>query len=102
MVVKKENKQGKNKIYYKFIMGYHKPSRKTRKRRGSGRKKIAMTRARKQLLKKRAKTYRKRVKANASGCRKKRLAACKNKPGCKVARGKKRSFCRRSGKNRKL
>ena len=102
MVVKKEKKQGKNKIYYKFIMGYHKPARKTRKRRGSGRKKIAMTRARKQTLKKRAKTYRKRVKANKSGCRGKRLAACKNKSGCKVARGKKRSFCRRSGKNRKL
>ena len=75
---------------------------RTRKRRGSGRKKIAMTRNRKATLKKRAKTYRKRVKANASGCRGKRLAACKNKSGCKVAKGKKRSFCRRSGKNRKL
>ena len=76
--------------------------RRTRKRRGSGRKKIVMTRARKATLKKRRKTYRKRVKKNASGCRKKRLAACKNKSGCKVAKGKKRSFCRRSGKNRKL
>jgi len=77
-----------------------KTRRRTRK--GSGRKKIAMTRQRRATLKKRAKTYRKRVKANASGCRRKRLAACKNKSGCKVAKGKKRSFCRRSGKNRKL
>jgi len=75
---------------------------RTRKRRGSGRKKLVMTRARKATLKKRRKTYRKRVKKNASACRKKRLAACKNKSGCKVAKGKKRSFCRRSGKNRKL
>ena len=75
---------------------------RTRKRRGSGRKKIAMTRNRKATLKKRAKTYRKRVKANASGCRRKGPAACRGKAGCKYASGKKRSFCRRSGKNRKL
>lgn len=74
---------------------------KTRKHRGSGRKKIPMTRNRKNVLKKRRKTYRKRVKANSAGCRKKRLASCKNLKGCKVARGKKRSYCRRS-KNRKL
>jgi len=72
-----------------------------RTRRGSGRKKLAMTRSRKNTLKRKRKTYRKRVKANVSGCRKKRIAACKNKSGCKVAKGRKRSFCRRSGKNRK-
>ena len=49
--------------------------RRTRKRRGSGRKKIKITRGRKATLKKRRKTYRKRVKANASGCRKKGPAA---------------------------
>ena len=102
MVEKGEKRQEKNKIYYQFIMGYHKPSRKTRKRRGSGRKRIKMTRGRKATLKKRAKTYRKRVKANKSGCRKKGPAACRGKSGCKYASGKKRSFCRRSGKNRKL
>ena len=76
---------------------------RTRKsRRGSGRKKLAMTRSRKATLKNRAKTYRKRVKKNKSGCRKKGPAACRGKSGCKYASGKKRSFCRRSGKNRKL
>ena len=83
-----------------FIMA--RKAHRTRKRRGSGRKKIAMTRNRKATLKKRCKTYRKRVKANASGCRKKGPAACRGKSGCKYASGKKRSFCRRSGKNRKL
>ena len=72
-----------------------------RSRRGSGRKKLAMTRSRRNTLKIKRKTYRKLVKANKNGCRGKRLAACKNKSGCKVAKGKKRSFCRRSGKNRK-
>ena len=72
-----------------------------RSRRGSGRKKLAMTRSRKLSLKSKRKTYRKRVKRNSAGCRKKRIAACRNKSGCKVAKGKKRTFCRRSGKNRK-
>ena len=72
-----------------------------RNRRGSGRKKLAMTRSRIGTLKRKRKTYRKRVKSNTNGCRGKRLAACKNKSGCKVAKGKKRTFCRRSGKNRK-
>ena len=67
-----------------------------------GRKKLAMTRTRKATLKKRAKTYRKRVKANTSGCRKLKTAKCRSKSGCKMAMGKKRSFCRRSSKNRKL
>lgn len=72
-----------------------------RSRKGAGRKKLAMTRSRRSSLKRKRKTYRKRVKANKTGCRGKRIAACKNKSGCKVAKGKKRTFCRRSGKNRK-
>ena len=61
-----------------------------------------MTRGRKKTLRKRCKTYRKRVKANKSGCRGLRASKCRNKSGCKMAMGKKRSFCRRSSKNRKL
>jgi len=76
--------------------------RKSRKLRGSGRKKLVMTRQRKATLKANRKKYRKRVKANNNGCRKKGPAVCRGKSGCKYASGKKRSFCRRSGKNRKL
>ncbi len=40
-------------------------------------------------------SYRKRVKE--SRCRKiKRSAVCKRTPGCKHAKGRKRSFCRKS------
>lgn len=54
-----------------------------------------MTRARKKMLKKRRVTYRKRVKANSAGCRRLKTASCRNRKGCKMAMGKKRSFCRR-------
>ena len=76
--------------------------RKSRKLRGSGRKKLVMTRQRRATLKANRKKYRKRVKANNNGCRKLITVKCRNKTGCKMALGKKRSFCRRSGKNRKL
>ena len=39
-------------------------------------------------------SYRRRVRT--SKCRKLRGAVCKRTSGCKVARGKKRSFCRKS------
>lgn len=44
--------------------------------------------------------YRKRVKA--SGCRGLRGRTCAKKPGCKSARGTKRSFCRKSSNTRRL
>uniref|UniRef100_A0A6C0JCA3 Uncharacterized protein n=1 Tax=viral metagenome TaxID=1070528 RepID=A0A6C0JCA3_9ZZZZ len=72
---------------------------KRRSRSGAGRKKRAMTRSR--TTKRKSKVYRNRVKRNSSGCRGKKSTACRKKTGCKVAKGKKRSFCRRSGKNRK-
>lgn len=40
------------------------------------------------------KTYRKRIKS--SKCRGLRGRTCNRKPGCKSARGTKRSFCRKS------
>jgi len=42
------------------------------------------------------KSYRRKLRA--SGCRGKRAASCRSAPGCKMAFGKKRSFCRK-GKN---
>ena len=40
------------------------------------------------------KVYRSRVKA--SKCRGKRASSCRQAPGCKLALGKKRSFCRKT------
>lgn len=45
------------------------------------------------------KVYRKRVKA--SKCRGKRASSCRQAPGCKLATGTKRSFCRKT-KNTKV
>ena len=71
--------------------------RRSRKGRlGKGRKRIPMTRERGKSLKARRKTYRKRIKRNAAGCRGKRPASCRGKAGCKYTKGKKRNFCRRS------
>ena len=39
-------------------------------------------------------SYRRRVKR--STCRRKTLKTCKRSPGCAVARGRKRTFCRRA------
>lgn len=44
--------------------------------------------------------YRKRVKS--SSCRGLRGRTCDKRPGCKSARGTKRSFCRKSGNTRRL
>ena len=44
--------------------------------------------------------YRKRVKS--SKCRGLRGRTCNKRPGCKSARGTKRSFCRKSGNTRRL
>ena len=40
------------------------------------------------------KVYRSRVKA--SKCRGKRASSCRQAPGCKIALGKKRTFCRKN------
>ena len=74
-------------------------SRKTRRRSGSGRKKIKNTRSRTKTLKLRKIAYRKRVKK--STCRKKYARACRRTAGCKYTNGKKRKY-RRKSKNKKL
>jgi hypothetical protein len=74
-------------------------SRRTRRRNGSGRKRIRVSRKRSKTLKARKVHYRKRVKK--STCRKKGPAACRGTAGCKYASGKKRRYCRKN-KNKKL
>jgi len=48
----------------------------------------------KKVSKSRARSYRRR--ARSSPCRKKGPAVCRGTAGCKVASGRKRSFCRRA------
>tara|TARA_B110000977_G_scaffold184671_1_gene248707 strand:+ start:46 stop:684 length:639 start_codon:yes stop_codon:yes gene_type:complete len=101
---KREKRGGKKKLLKKtkkiiFSNSIMVSKTKRRSRSGAGRKKRAMTRSR--TTKRKSKVYRNRVKRNSSGCRGKKSTACRKKTGCKVAKGKKRSFCRRSGKNRK-
>lgn len=50
-------------------------------------------------LKSRRRSYARRAKA--SHCKGKGPAACRGAPGCKVASGKKRSFCRKSRSTRR-
>ncbi len=45
------------------------------------------------------KSYRRRVRA--SPCRGKKGYACATAPGCKMSKGKKRSFCRKSRNTRR-
>ena len=52
------------------------------------------------LSKTRARSYRRRLKA--SPCRRKGPAVCRGTAGCKVASGRKRSFCRRSRSTRRV
>ena len=57
------------------------------------------TRAQRRASLSKRRTYRKRVKA--SPCRGKRSTICRVKRGCKLTRGKKRSYCRKSKNSRK-
>lgn len=57
------------------------------------------TRSRVLSLKRARKSYRRRVKA--SSCRGKRARTCTKSHGCKHAKGKKRSFCRKKKNTRR-
>jgi len=60
---------------------------------------MVKTRSMKKMKLSAKRSYRRRVKA--SGCRGKKAYACVAKPGCKMTKGKKRSFCRKSSNTRR-
>ena len=60
---------------------------------------MVKTRRMVKLSKSRARSYRRRLRS--SPCRRKGPAVCRSTSGCKVASGRKRSFCRRSKSTRR-
>jgi|TARA_B100001057_G_C22422677_1_gene784176 hypothetical protein len=60
---------------------------------------MVKTRRMVKLSKSRARSYRRRLRS--SPCRRKGPAVCRSTAGCKVASGRKRSFCRRSRSTRR-
>lgn len=61
---------------------------------------MAVTRAARKRMGSRKRSYARRLRA--SPCRGKKAYACVTKPGCKMSKGKKRSFCRKSRNSRRM
>ena len=61
---------------------------------------MAVTRAVRKRMGSRKRSYARRLRA--SPCRGKKAYACVAKPGCKMSKGKKRSFCRKSRNSRRM